>query len=246
MAGCAASASATIVALAVCRSTRSAQCLEPLQHHPGVERRQRRPGLAQDVWIWSAMNFSDAEDHTAQAAPLPVDVLCRRIDDAGRPELERALQHRRREDIVDDQRARRPPWRSPRWPRCRALRASGSSGFRGRTPSSPAEPRLCHCVEVRAVDKRRGDAEARQQFLYDIAARAEQRLGRDDMVAGLQLAHQRGGDRRHAGRGGARSLGAFEFGHAALEHRDGRIGEAAIDEAALLALESRLGRLGVS
>ena len=61
------------------------------------------------------------------------------------------------------------------------------------------------------------------------------------MVAGLDLAHQRERDRRHAGRGGARGLGAFERGHALLEHRDGRIGEARILVARLLALEARLG-----
>ena len=97
--------------------------------------------------------------------------------------------------------------------------------------------------EIDAVDQGRGDAEARQQILYDIETRAEQRLGRDDVVACSQLAHQRGGHGRHATRGRARGPCAFQQRHPALEHRHRRIGETRIDEAAVLALEARLGLL---
>ena len=94
--------------------------------------------------------------------------------------------------------------------------------------------------KVRALDQRRGDAETRQQLFDDIKTRTEQRLRRDDVIARLELAHQRGGDRRHAARGRARRLGAFEQRHAALEHRHRRIGEARIDEPRRVALEARL------
>ena len=77
--------------------------------------------------------------------------------------------------------------------------------------------------------------------LDDVAAGAEQRLGGHDMVAGAQLPHQGGVDRRHAGRGRARGLRAFERAHALLEHRHRRIGEARILVARLLALEALLG-----
>ena len=60
------------------------------------------------------------------------------------------------------------------------------------------------------------------------------------MVARLDLADQRGGDRGHAARGGARGLRAFEQRHALLEHRDRRVGEARIDETRVLAFEARL------
>jgi hypothetical protein len=40
------------------------------------------------------------------------------------------------------------------------------------------------------------------------------------MIAGFDLSHQRGGDRRHPGCGRARRLCAFERGHALLEHGD--------------------------
>ena len=41
-----------------------------------------------------------------------------------------------------------------------------------------------HCVEVGAVDQRRRHAEARQVVFDDVATGAEQRLRRDDVVAG--------------------------------------------------------------
>ena len=99
-------------------------------------------------------------------------------------------------------------------------------------------------AEIGAVDQRRGDAEARQPFLDHPAAGAEQRLGGDHVVAGAHQPHQRGGHRRHAGRGRARGLGAFERGHALLEHVHGRVGVARIDVARLLAGEARLAFLG--
>ena len=64
------------------------------------------------------------------------------------------------------------------------------------------------------------------------------------MVARLQLAHQRGGNRRHAACRGAGGFGAFEQAHPLLEHGDGRVGIARIDEAGVLPIEARLGRLG--
>ena len=66
------------------------------------------------------------------------------------------------------------------------------------------------------------------------------------MVAGPNLAHQRGGDGRHAGRGGARRFGALERAHALLEHRHGRIGEARKLVALVLALEAPLGGKALS
>ncbi len=104
--------------------------------------------------------------------------------------------------------------------------------------------RVAPLLEVGAVDQRRGDAEARQIILDDIAAGAEQRLRRDHVVAGLELADQRQRDGRHAGRGGARGFGAFERRHALFEHGHGRIGEARILEARLFVLEAALGLRG--
>ena len=48
------------------------------------------------------------------------------------------------------------------------------------------------------------------------------------MVPRPDLTHQCRRDRGHAGGGGARGLGAFEQGHALLEHGDRRVAEAAV------------------
>ena len=98
-------------------------------------------------------------------------------------------------------------------------------------------------VEVGSFDQGGFDAEARQQLLDDIETRAEQGSCGHDMVARLQLAHQGRGDRRHAACRGARRLRAFQERHAPLEHGDGRVGEARIDEPRILALEPRLRHL---
>ena len=99
--------------------------------------------------------------------------------------------------------------------------------------------------KIASVDQRRLDAEARQQVFDDIAAASEQGPGRHHMVAGLEKREQRRVDRSHAARGAARRFRAFERAHALLEHVDGGIGIAAIDEAFLVALEAALGLLGV-
>src|SRR5467141_963867 len=65
------------------------------------------------------------------------------------------------------------------------------------------------------------------------------------MVAALQQRHGGGEDRRHAGGGGDAGLGALERGKAVLEHRNRRVGEARVDEAALAAGEARSRLLGV-
>ena len=63
------------------------------------------------------------------------------------------------------------------------------------------------------------------------------------MIAGLELTHHGGGDRRHAARRRPRRLGPFEHGHPRLEHGDGRVREARINVTWIGAFEPRLGGL---
>ena len=85
-------------------------------------------------------------------------------------------------------------------------------------------------VEVGAVDEADLDAEARQQRLADVEAGAEERAGRDHVVAGLELGEERAVHRRHAGGGGEGVLGALERRHALLEHAHGGVAVAGVDE----------------
>ncbi len=104
--------------------------------------------------------------------------------------------------------------------------------------------RLAPLIEIGAVDQLALHAIARQDFLNDVEAGAEQRARGDDAVAGLEEAGHRGKDRGHAGRRAAHSFGAFEQAQPLLEHRDRRIGVARIDIARALVLERFLGFLG--
>ena len=218
--------------------------LKALEQHPGIERRQRRSGLANERVDIVLDEFLGREDHAAEATPLPVDMLGRRIDDAIGAEFERALIHRRREHVVDHERGAgvmRDP--GDRFDIDHFQRRIGRALEKERLGIRPH--RLAPLLQIGAVDQRAGNAVARQEILDHVAARSEQCLRRDDMIAGLELAEQRDRHRRHAGRGRARGLRAFERGHALLEHRNRRIGEARILIAGRFALETRLGGRGI-
>ncbi len=213
--------------------------LQSLEQHPGIERRERRAGLPDQVVDIVLDEFFRREDDAAETAALAVDVLGGGIDDAVGPELERLLEQRRREHVVDHQ---------------RRARGVGDVGDRldvehlqrriGRALEKEGLGvglhRLAPGLEVPAVDQGRGDAVAGEVLLDDVEAGAEQRLGGDDMVARPHLAHQRGGDGGHPGRGRARGRRPFERAHALLEHVHGGIGEAGILVARLLVLEASL------
>src|SRR2546430_8456337 len=76
--------------------------LERFQENPGIERRQAGAGLLIKRMNLVFYDLAAAENNAAEAAAMPVDMLCRRIDDAIGPKRKRLLQNRRRENIVDD------------------------------------------------------------------------------------------------------------------------------------------------
>ena len=84
----------------------------------------------------------------------------------------------------------------------------------------------------------RRNAGARHDVRKQLHGGAEQPAGRDDMVAVLQVGEAGGHDRRHAAGRGDAILGAFQRGEALLEHGHGRVGEAGVDVAFLLAGET--------
>ena len=95
------------------------QRLQRLQQRPGVERREARAGLAQEVVDMVGDEFLARENDAAEHPALPVDMLGRGIDDAVGAERQRMLEQRRGENIVDDQRRAVLRARSPRRRRCR-------------------------------------------------------------------------------------------------------------------------------
>ena len=220
------------------------QGLQPLQHDPCVEGREGGTGLPQEVVHMGLDELVRGQNHPAQTAPLPVDMFRGGIDHAIGAHLQRALQQRRGEDIVHheigaarmgDLRHRSDVDDFELWIGGAFQKADLGVWLHGGAP----------LVEIRSIDQRRGHAEAGQQLFDDVAAGAEQSLGRDHMVARFQLAQHGGGDGGHAAGGGAGGLGALQQGHALFEHGDGGIGEARIDEARRLAFEARLGSLHV-
>ncbi len=181
-----------------------------------------------------------AQDHAAQRAALAVDIFGRRMHHDVGAELERPLQARRREGIVDHK---------PRAPFVR----DGGDGFQVDDGERRVRRRLqeqhlgfgAHrlrpLIDVAAIDQRAGDAEARQDFLDDVPAGAEHRLGGDDVVAHAQAGQEGRGDRRHAAGGRASHGSAFQRRHALLEHGHGGIAETAILIAVDLAFEAGFG-----
>ena len=186
------------------------------------------------------MNCFRREDDAAETAALAVDMFGRRIDHAIGAERERRLKKRRREHVVDYER------------RAGFMRDIGNRrdvddlerriGRRLQKEGLGVRPhRVAPLVEIGAVDQGRGNSKPRQIIFDDVAARAEQRLCADHVIAAPELAGERERHRRHAGRGRARGLGAFERRHALLEHRDGRVGETRILKTRLFVLEAPLG-----
>jgi hypothetical protein len=184
-----------------------------------------------------------AQHHAAQGSALAVDMLRRGIEGDVGPQLQGTLQHGGREHIVDDQ-ARAGGFSEPR-----DLGDVDDLQRRigGRLDEDAARrlgERTAPLLQLRAVHQHGLDAEPRQQLLDDVAAGAEQRARGDHAVAGLELTHQRGIHRRHPARHRARGGCAFQQRHPLLEHGDGWIAVAAVDEARLLILEAGLRRLG--
>src|SRR6202042_3308345 len=90
------------------RGDANGQGLQGLQQRPGVERRETRAGLAQEIVDMVGDELLARQDDAAKHAPLAVDVFGGRIDDAIGPELHWVLKERRGEDIVDHKRRARP------------------------------------------------------------------------------------------------------------------------------------------
>ena len=184
-----------------------------------------------------------AEDHAAEATALPVNVLRCRVDDDIGTEFHGPLAERRCEHVVDDGQRATPLGDLGHGLDVDQLqhgigRCLEEEGLRVRRHGSlPGR-------QIAPVDKGRCDAVARQEIFHDIEAAAEQRAARNDVVARLEVAQERGCHGGHAARRAAGGFRAFKRAHALLEHGDGRVRVAAIDIAVRLAFEAGFGLLG--
>ena len=159
------------------------------------------------------------------------------------PEFERALQDRRAEAVVHRQQ------------RTAAFRHCGNRGdvgnFGERIGRRLQKEQLCIRAHRRLPfghigggNVSRLDAEFLDDVVEQVDRRAEDAARGDDVVAALQQPHHARQDRRHAGSHRDALFRAFQRGEPLLEHRHGRIGEARIDVARLLADEARGGLCG--
>ena len=67
------------------------ECFESLQHDPGVEGTKRWPGMPEVRFENVFDKFVGPQNHAAEATTLPVNMLCRRVDDDVGAEFSRSL-----------------------------------------------------------------------------------------------------------------------------------------------------------
>ena len=183
-----------------------------------------------------------ADDRAADAAPLPVEILGRRMDHEVGAELERLLQRRRAEAVVD---------REQHAALVRDVGERADIGDRGQRIRRRLEERDARVGAHRRAPGfvvvgphiRNLDAELHHVAIEQRDRGAEHAVRTDDVIAGLQQRHARREDRRHAGAGADARRAAFHRRQALLEAAHGRIREARID-VALLGLREPRGRLG--
>ena len=129
--------------------------------------------MAHEVLHRPVDELAPAEDGATEHATLPVDVLGRGVDDDVGAVVERPAEHRRAEDVVDDDLR----------PGRMGEVADGAhvDEFLHRVARRLEEhrrrrlrQRLAPLLEVRPVDEDRLDAPARQDLVEDDEARAEQ------------------------------------------------------------------------
>ena len=217
--------------------------LEPLDQHPRVERAHTEPGVAHEVLHRTGDVLLGPQDGAAEDAALTVDVLGRGVHHHVRAQLERLLVQDGGEDVVHhDLRAGRVGQLAHRADVDQLLHGVG--GGLEEDGVGGLGQRLAPLVEVGAVDEHRLHAPARQDLRADHVAGAEQRAGGHEPGPVAAQCGQRHEHRGHAGAGGEARLGALDLAQSLLEHRDGGVAVAGVDEALLLAVERRLSRLG--
>ena len=204
---------------------------QPLQYHPGVERRQRGSGGAQELEYLFHQRRA-AADRTAQHAPLTVQVLGGGMDDEVGAELQGTLQGRCAKTVVDDQQGA-PGMRD--FGQRRDVEYFGERIGRRLDEHQPGvgSHRGAKGLDAALVDETGLDAEARQDVAEQLLRCAENAARGDDVFAGFHQRHHGRQDCRHAAGRGDAAFGTFKCGETLLQGGDRGVGEAGVDVARL-------------
>ena len=214
---------------------------QPVQHDPGVERAHRAAGVLHVGLDRAAHHVARTTDHPAQAPPLPVDVLGRRIDDDVGALRRRAAEDGRGEHVVHHHHRPRRMGKLGDSGQVDHLEPGVGNAFQKNQPRAGRD-RRAPLVQIGPVNQNHRHAKAAQHFLEHVEARPEQRPRRDHPVTGLAQRHQGARHRRHAAGGGKGGLASFQRGDPVFEGGNGGIAVAGIDELVLAGLdEPRLG-----
>ncbi len=155
---------------------------QTLQHDPGVERAERRAGLAQEIGKVICDEGLVCQNNPAKTATLPVNMLGCGVNHHIRPEFDRALQDGRCKHIVHDKTRPRlvgdisdglQVQHLKRWVGRCFKEEDACVGPHGSLPLSKVGP----------LDQGGRDTKAGQKIFHNIAAGAEQRFGGNNMVA---------------------------------------------------------------
>ncbi len=188
----------------------------------------------------SSVSFFRPGDGTAQDPPLTIEELGRRMDDQVGAKIERSLQNRRAEAVIDDDQDTL---------RVRDRHQGGDIGDFGQ------RIRRCFKKEELRFWPHRGfpgsdiglrdegglDSETRHDGAEQLLRCAEQACRGDDVIAAAAQRHHQRENGRHSGSGGNTSLRTFQGGQAMLKSGNRRIGEARVHIAFFLARETRGG-----
>ncbi len=145
-----------------------AERLEALHEHPGIERADRGAGVAGDRLQLVDDERPAAQHRAAQRAALAVDVLGRRMHDDVGPELERPLQDRRREGVVEHDRGAGLVREVAHCFHIDDVEHRVRGRFEQHRLRRLAE-RLLPLRKITAIDELAGDAVLRQQLVDDVS-----------------------------------------------------------------------------